>query len=131
MAKNFNESLSYIKEIDFMPTSLEKIQENKYGCVRDLVAMFLAYAKVAGLKDVYPALILTPSDRFTNIQTKYALDDEINKLRFVQSERKREKNVLGFNHEDIEDEQIGYRIRNTFKKKTYKKIYEQIDIENA
>jgi 5-methylcytosine-specific restriction protein B len=60
-----------------------------------------------------------------------SFEDEINKLRFVQSERKREKNVLGFNHEDIEDEQVGYQIRNTFKKKTYKKIYEQIDIQNA
>jgi len=57
-----------------------------------------------------------------------SFEDELNKLRFVQSERKREKNVLGFNHEDIEDEQVGYQIRNTFKKKTYKKIYEQIDI---
>ncbi len=55
-------------------------------------------------------------------------NDEINKIRFVQSERKDEKNILGFNHEDIEDEQIGYRIRHTFKKKAYKKIYEQIEI---
>jgi 5-methylcytosine-specific restriction protein B len=60
-----------------------------------------------------------------------SFDDEINKLRFVQSERKLEKNVIGFDHDDIENEQVGYRIRDTFKKTAYKKIYEQIDIENA
>ena len=87
MAENFNENFSYIKEIDFTPTSLEKIQEKKYGCVRDLVAMFLAYAKVAGLQDVYPALILMPSDRFTNIQTKYALDDEIASIQIYHQGR--------------------------------------------
>jgi 5-methylcytosine-specific restriction protein B len=60
-----------------------------------------------------------------------SFDDEINKLRFVQSERKKEQNIIGFDHDDIENEQVGYQIRDTFKKKAYKKIYEQIDIENA
>ena len=40
-----------------------------------------------------------------------SFDDELNARRFVQSERKLEKNVIGFDHDDIENEQVGYRVK--------------------
>ena len=49
-------------------------------------------------------------------------DDYIHKYQFIQSKKLLEKDVLGFNHEDIEDDQIGYKISDTFTAKMYKKI---------
>ncbi|QOY53404.1 AAA family ATPase [Candidatus Sulfurimonas baltica] len=48
--------------------------------------------------------------------------DKIHDYQFIQSEKLLEKNVLGFNHEDIEDDQIGYKISDTFTLKMYEKI---------
>jgi len=56
-------------------------------------------------------------------------EDTINRYRFVESERKLETNVLGFDHDDIESEQIVYRIKKErFPREAYQKIYEKIDI---
>ena len=49
-------------------------------------------------------------------------DNKINDYQFVQSEKLLVKNVLGFNDEDIEDDQIGYKISDTFTLKMYEKI---------
>jgi len=49
-------------------------------------------------------------------------DNNIYDYQFIQSEKLLEKNVLGFNHEDIEDDQIGYKISDTFTLKMYEKI---------
>uniref|UniRef100_UPI004047C6DB McrB family protein n=1 Tax=Aliarcobacter sp. TaxID=2321116 RepID=UPI004047C6DB len=47
----------------------------------------------------------------------------INKYRFIQSIEFKEMDVIGFNHEDIEDEQINYKVSEEFEILTYKKIY--------
>lgn len=50
--------------------------------------------------------------------------DDLNKHRFIQSRKVEEKIVLGFDHEDIENEQTDYRVNpNPFSKETYTKIY--------
>jgi 5-methylcytosine-specific restriction protein B len=49
--------------------------------------------------------------------------ESINKYRFVQSIQFKEIDVIGFNHEDIEDEQINYKVNEKFEVLTYKKIY--------
>ena len=37
----------------------------------------------------------------------------------------KEIDVIGFNHEDIEDEQINYKVSDNFDIECYKKIYEK------
>ena len=51
--------------------------------------------------------------------------ESINKYRFVQSIQFKEIDVIGFNHEDIEDEQINYKVSDNFRVLTYRKIYEE------
>ncbi len=53
-----------------------------------------------------------------------------NKYRFIQSQKKLEKDVLGFSHEEIEDEQIGYKVNDRFLVDCYKKIYSKIEVLN-
>ena len=58
-----------------------------------------------------------------NNDTK-AWDDTVNTYRFIQSCSIQEKAIIGFDHEDIEDEQVTYRVNSTFDHKSYQKIYD-------
>jgi len=49
--------------------------------------------------------------------------DQYNDYKFITSTKLLEKDVLGFNHEDIEEAQVGYLINDKFTSKMYKKIY--------
>ena len=50
-------------------------------------------------------------------------DDEDNKNRFIQSMKISEKSIIGFNHEDIDDEAKKYRVNpNLFSEDTYKRL---------
>lgn len=51
----------------------------------------------------------------------------INKYRFIQSIKFKEDDVIGFNHEDIEDEQILYKVSDIFEVLTYKKICDKTE----
>ncbi len=77
MAKQFISKHSLINEIDFTPLSLEKIFAQKYGSERDLVALFLAFAKAAKIEEIYPALILEEKNRSLKEQISIAVDDFI------------------------------------------------------
>lgn len=48
---------------------------------------------------------------------------KVNDYKFIQSEKLEEKNILGFNHDDIEETQIGYKISDVFTPQMYEKIY--------
>ncbi|MCD6176734.1 MAG: DUF3857 domain-containing transglutaminase family protein [Candidatus Cloacimonetes bacterium] len=75
IAENFNEKKSYISEIDFTPEPLSEVFEKKFGSEKDLTALFIALLKSAGIKDVYPAVILSKNNRFSEIQEKYAVNN--------------------------------------------------------
>jgi len=47
---------------------------------------------------------------------------ERNNYKFIQSEKLQEKDILGFNHEDIEETQVSYKIAKAFTPEMYKKI---------
>ncbi len=57
---------------------------------------------------------------YSNTET---FDNEINKNRLIQSRRIKEKDIIGFDHDDIEDEKVTYRINPDFYEKAFKKIY--------
>jgi len=79
-AQNFSINKSYINELDFKPEDLDEIQKNKYGSIRDIVALFLAYTKTAGIDNVFPAIVLEPQNRFGSIQTSYPLLNQFSDL---------------------------------------------------
>ena len=60
-----------------------------------------------------------------NFYDKNCKELSINKYRFIQSIEFKEIDVIGFNHEDIEDEQINYKVSDNFDIECYKKIYEK------
>ena len=60
-----------------------------------------------------------------NFYDKNCKELSINKYRFIQSIEFKEIDVIGFNHEDIEDEQINYKVSDNFEIECYKKIYEK------
>ncbi|MBN2789371.1 MAG: EVE domain-containing protein [Candidatus Delongbacteria bacterium] len=47
-----------------------------------------------------------------------------NEFRFVQSKKSKEIKVIGFDHDDIENDKTEYKINDNFETKCYKKIYE-------
>lgn len=57
-------------------------------------------------------------------QDENSFDGEMNRIRFIQSCTIEEKSVLGFNHEDIEDKRVHYRVNRHFSKESYLKIYQ-------
>ncbi len=79
-AKNYSVNESYIGEIDFTPENPEVTFKNKYGSIRDIVYLFLNYAKALKIKELYPALILNSENSFYKIQKKYPLPYEIEDL---------------------------------------------------
>ncbi len=50
------------------------------------------------------------------------VDDE---YKFIKSIKIEEKDIFGFDHEDIEDNQMNYTINKSFNEKAYTKIYEE------
>lgn len=54
-----------------------------------------------------------------------AWDEEINTKRFIQSVKLKEEDILGFDHDDIEDEQAGFRVSDNFDEMAYLKIYDK------
>ncbi len=80
MAENFNEKKSFTSEIDFIPEPLTEVFEKKFGSEKELTALFIALLKSAGIKDVYPAVILTKNNRFSEIQEKYAVDNFMDRI---------------------------------------------------
>jgi len=50
-----------------------------------------------------------------------------NKDRFIISKKYKEKEILGFDYGDNEDDQIGYIVNKVFSDKAYKKIYTKLD----
>lgn len=57
------------------------------------------------------------------------LNDPLNRIRFVQSCVLNEKEVIGFDHDDIVDEQTTYKVNTEFDYDAYTKIYSKIDVE--
>lgn len=53
-----------------------------------------------------------------------AFDRDLNVDRFIQSRKVTEKSVIGFDFEEIKDDQIAYRINPEFTVVSYTKIYE-------
>ena len=52
-----------------------------------------------------------------------SFEDEQNKIRFIQSKKLNEVEVIGFNHEDIEDDSIDYRVNpDFFPQEAYQKL---------
>jgi len=52
-------------------------------------------------------------------------DTEINENRFIQSRKIDEKKVIGFDHDDIEDNQTEYKVSNNFPVECYQKVYDK------
>ena len=75
LAKNFNEKKSYTSEIDFTPEPLTEVFEKKFGSEKELTALFIALLKSTGIEDIYPAVILSKNNRFSEIQEKYAVNN--------------------------------------------------------
>ncbi len=73
MAGNFMTKYSIPQETNLIPDSPEKIQSQKYGSIKDMVFLFLNYAKALDIDDVYPALVLDKSDKDCFIQKKFPL----------------------------------------------------------
>ena len=61
--------------------------------------------------------------QFGNIREAKNIDDNINKHRFIIREEMLEKNVIGFDHEEIENEKVKYVINDNFTKEAFQKIY--------
>ena len=61
--------------------------------------------------------------QFGNIRKAKNIDDNINKHRFIIREEMLEKNVIGFDHEEIENEKVKYVINDNFTKEAFQKIY--------
>jgi hypothetical protein len=72
IANNFTEKPSVISKQDFTPLTLEKVYRQKYGCARDLVALFIFMAESAGVKDCVPVIVLNPGERFSPYQSNNA-----------------------------------------------------------
>jgi hypothetical protein len=51
------------------------------------------------------------------------------KDKFVTSNDQKEKDIFGFDHEDIEDNQVIYNINKEFTKTAYTKIYQKANDE--
>ncbi|MDO9576436.1 MAG: DUF3857 domain-containing protein [Candidatus Cloacimonadales bacterium] len=75
MAENFNEKEAYTSQIDFTPEPMMEVWQKKFGSERELTALFIAMLNEAGIDDAYPAVILSPNDRFGKIQKKFAVAD--------------------------------------------------------
>ena len=80
MAENFNEKKSYTSEIDFTPEPLNDVFKKKFGSEKELVTLFIALLKIVEIEDVYPAVILSPNNRFSKVQEKYAVTDFMEKI---------------------------------------------------
>ncbi len=80
MAENFMTKYSIFQETNLKPDSPEKIQSQKYGSIKDMVFLFLNYAKALDIDDVYPAIVLDKSDKDSFIQKKYALMDFVSDI---------------------------------------------------
>ncbi len=80
IADNFSEKNAYISEQDFTPLPLEKIYHQKYGCARDLVALFIFMAKSIGINDCVPAIVLMPRERFSSYQKDNAVKSFMNNI---------------------------------------------------
>lgn len=80
LARNFIIKFSELQNLNFKPDPLEEVFEKKYGCKRDIVALFLGLVKAAGIKKCYPVLQLDASHRFENIQKKNSIIDFINNI---------------------------------------------------
>jgi len=52
------------------------------------------------------------------------IDTGINENRFIQSCMIDEKNVIGFIHDDIEDNQIKYKVNTEISVECYQKVYD-------
>ena len=80
MAANFTTKMSYSSQLEAKPLPLSEIMEKRYGSSRDLTALFYVLAKEAGVKDVYPALLLSSNERELAMQQKIPLDDFYNEI---------------------------------------------------
>ena len=56
--------------------------------------------------------------------------DNIEKYQFITSKELKEEGVIGFNHEDIDDNFIMYEVKKDFELDAYKTIYERPDSSN-
>ena len=78
-------------------------------------------------------------NQFQNGKEETNWDSEINKKRFIQSIQVEEKDIIGFDHNDIEDSKIVYRVNpdiEKFDRESFIKIYfnkknENQNLENA
>ncbi len=80
IANNFLDKESDITEQDFNPQPLEKIFQQKYGSTRDLTALFITMAKMVGINDCYPAIVLNKNERFSSFQRNNAVRGFIENL---------------------------------------------------
>ncbi|MFA6138733.1 MAG: AAA family ATPase [Sulfurimonas sp.] len=72
--------------------------------------------------DDWEKIQIVLGDHYKQLAKLNLEQNDIHGYQFIQSEKLVEKNVLGFNHEDIEDNQIGYKISKEFSPKMYEKI---------
>ncbi|MCP4151875.1 MAG: DUF3857 and transglutaminase domain-containing protein [bacterium] len=73
LAGDFNYLYSVLTQIDFEPRPLIEVIRDKKGSVSDFVALFVAMARSAGVKEIYPALILSPRLKPLEARTKIAI----------------------------------------------------------
>ncbi len=61
-------------------------------------------------------------DHYKQFEKKIKLTER-KEYQFIQSEKLKEVDILGFDHPDIENDSIEYKISTTFEKEAYIKIY--------
>ncbi len=76
--------------------------------------------------DDWEKIQIVLGDHFKQISKSEASEWEkgINQYRFIQSVNLKELDIIGFDHDDIEDEQVEYRVNSSFDILSYKKIYD-------
>ena len=80
------------------------------------------------LGDHYDQMNKNSSSSNSDVKSIY---NKLNKHRFIQSVQINEVDIIGFNHDEIEDESINYRVNPlVFNKEAYIKIYDQSVYDN-